>query len=181
MDEDIIFLRGLEEEEDYESLKPDNEGMGRGQWGSRGEVRCHGPLGAELGDKGQQKEQKGQVLGVGLLPRLCTQDSHTDHHSDLAGLAWVHFRATLGLSGILEHYLKAPCIQDKGIVFLCPKFSTPNSNITEDMTTNSITENNGRHRHCHQHHCRNGHQSLSRKEASLTSITCTGSDLFREA
>lgn len=64
MDEDIIvFLRGFEEEEDYESLKPDNEGMGRHQWGSRSEVRCHGPLGAELDDIGQQKEQKGQVLG----------------------------------------------------------------------------------------------------------------------
>lgn len=27
----IVFLRGLEEEEDYESLKPDDEGNGRGQ------------------------------------------------------------------------------------------------------------------------------------------------------
>lgn len=62
----------VRENEDYESLKPDNEGMGRHQWGSRSEVRCHGPLGAELGDIGQQKEQKGQVLGVDLLPGLCT-------------------------------------------------------------------------------------------------------------
>lgn len=114
----MIFLRWLGEEEDY----------GARSLIMKGWVEVSGKAEVRLGIMGQQKKQKKQVL-VGWAVCLDCVFRIVILFIIANEQGWPGFTSglQLGLSGILEHCLRAPCFQDNCVVFLCLKFLTSTS------------------------------------------------------